>query len=476
MAGYVEGVDRTQATLFPDRLEDYVGEDNPVRVVDAFVEALDLRELGFTRSVPTTMGRPGYHPAVLLKLYVYGYLNRIASSRRLEREAARNLELMWLTGRLAPDHKTIADFRRDNGEAIRKVCGQFVLLARKLALFGDTVVAIDVSKFKAVNNRDRNFTPAKMQRRLAEIEAAIGRYLAKMDGADAAEPSGQAKLEHLQEKLAALHAYMAELKGIDEQLRAAPDGQVSLTDPDARSMNARGSGIVGYNVQAAVDAEHHLVIAHDVVMTGSDRAQLSPMATAAREAVGAEWIEVVADRGYYSGPEVLACKKVGISAHVVKPITSNAVADGRFGKEDFVYEPSSDSYRCPAGEVLTHRATANEDGQAICLYWTNSCGACSLKAHCTTGNQRRVRRWEHEHVLEEMEERLARRPELMKIRRSTVEHVFGTIKGWMGATHFLTRGLANVQTETSLQVLAYNLKRVMSIVGIVPLMTAIRAG
>jgi transposase len=476
MAGYVEGVDRTQVTLFPDRLEDYVGEDNPVRVVDAFVEALDLRELGFTRSVPTTMGRPGYHPAVLLKLYVYGYLNRIASSRRLEREVARNLELMWLTGRLAPDHKTIADFRRDNGEAIRKVCGQFVLLARKLALFGDTVVAIDGSKFKAVNNRDRNFTPAKMQRRLAEIEAAIGRYLAKMDGADAAEPSGQAKLEHLQEKLAALHAYMAELKGIDEQLRAAPDGQVSLTDPDARSMNARGSGIVGYNVQAAVDAEHHLVIAHDVVMTGSDRAQLSPMATAAREAVGAERIEVVADRGYYSGREVLTCKEAGISAHVVKPITSNAVADGRFGKEDFVYEPSSDSYRCPAGEVLTHRATANEDGQAICLYWTNSCGACSLKAHCTTGNQRRVRRWEHEHVLEEMEERLARRPELMKIRRSTVEHVFGTIKGWMGATHFLTRGLANVQTETSLQVLAYNLKRVMSIVGIVPLMTAIRAG
>ena len=475
MAGYVEGVDRGQATLFPDRLEDFVDEQNPVRVVDAFVDALDLRELGFARSVPATMGRPGYHPAVLLKLYVYGYLNRIASSRRLEREASRNVELMWLTGRLAPDHKTIADFRRDNGEAIRKVCAQFVLLARKLGLFGEAVVAIDGSKFKAVNNRDKNFTAAKMARRLAEIEAAIGRYIAEMDGADAAEPAGEARIEHLQEKLAALHAHMAELKVIDEQLRAAPDGQVSLTDPDARSMNARGSGIVGYNVQAAVDAKHHLVIAHEVVTTGSDRAQLSAMGKAAKDAIGCESLEVVADRGYYSGPEMLACETTGISAHVVKPVTSNAVADGRFGKGDFNYDASCDSYRCPAGEELTHRSTANEDGQAIRLYWTNGCGACALKARCTTGNQRRVRRWEHEHVLEAMEERLARRPELMRLRRSTVEHVFGTIKGWMGATHFLTRGLENVRTETSLQVLAFNLKRMISIIGIAPLLAAIRA-
>ena len=475
MAGYVEGVDRGQATLFPDRLEDFVDEYNPVRVVDAFVDALDLRDLGFGRAVPTTMGRPGYHPAVLLKLYIYGYLNRIGSSRRLEREASRNVELMWLTGRLAPDHKTIADFRRDNGRAIRKVCGQFVLLARKLGLFGEAVVAIDGSKFKAVNNRDKNFTAAKMARRLAEIEAAIGRYMAEMDGADGTEPVGEARIEHLQEKLAALHAHMAELKVIDERLRSAPDGQVSLTDPDARSMNSRGSGIVGYNVQAAVDAEHHLVIAHDVVATGSDRAQLSAMSKAAKDVIGSGNLEVVADRGYYSGPEVLACETAGISAHVVKPVTSNAVADGRFGKGDFSYDAVRDSYRCPAGQELTRRSTANEDGQAIHLYWTNSCEACALRTRCTTGNQRRVRRWEHEHVLEAMEARLARRPELMGLRRSTVEHVFGTIKGWMGATHFLTRGLENVRTETSLQVLAFNLKRLISIVGIAPLMAVIRA-
>jgi hypothetical protein len=299
--------------------------------------------------------------------------------------------------------------------------------------------------------------------------------MVEMDGADGTEPAGEVRIEHLQEKLAALHAHMAELKAIDEQLRTAPDGQVSLTDPDARSMKSRGSGMVGYNVQAAVDAEHHLVIAHDVVTTGSDRAQLSAMSKAAKDVIGSDTLEVVADRGYYNGPEVLACETARISAHVVKPVTSNAVADGRFGKGDFHYNALRNSYRCPAGEELTHRSTANEGGGAIHLYWTNSCGACALRTRCTTGSQRRVRRWEHEHVLEAMEERLARRPELMVLRRSTVEHVFGTIKGWMGATHFLTRGLENVRTETSLQVLAFNLKRLTSIVGVAPLMEAIRA-
>ena len=476
MAGYLEGVDRGQATLLPDRLDDFVDADNPIRVIDVFVDALDLRELGFARALPTTMGRPGYHPAVLLKLYVYGYLNRIASSRRLEREAGRNVELMWLTGRLVPDHKTIADFRRDNGPAIRQVCSRFVLLCRKMGLLGDGLVAIDGSKFKAVNNRDQNFTPAKMQRRLAEIETAIGRYMAEMDGADAADPGGQARVDHLEQKLAVLQAYMAEMKVVDEQLRASPDGQVSLTDPDARSMNARGSGMVGYNVQAAVEARHHLIVAHDAVTTGSDRAQLSTMARAAQEAIGASKVEVVADRGYYSGPEVRTCERAGISAHVIKPITSNAVAEGRFGKDAFVYDVLGDTYRCPAGETLTHRCTSVENDMRIHIYWASVCGTCSMRMHCTTGKERRVRRWEHEHVLEAMEQRLAQRPELMQVRRSTVEHVFGTIKSWMGATHFLTRGLTNVRTEMSLQVLAYNLKRVISIVGVTPLMAAIRAG
>src|ERR671921_631869 len=375
MHRFIEGEDRMQPALLPHCLEDYVDEENPVRVIEVFIEELDLAALGFSGMTPAATGRPAYHPSALLKIYLYGYLNRIQSSRRLEREAQRNVELMWLTGRLAPDFKTIADFRKDNGVAIRAVCAQFVLLCRHMGLFSDAVVAIDGSKFKAVNNRDQNFTPAKMQRRLAEIEAAIARYMAELDGADA-EPGSEERVEHLEQKLASLHAYMAELKIVDEQLRASADGQVSLTDPDARSMNTRGSGMVGYNVQAAVEAKHHLVVAHDVVMTGSDRAQLSPMASAAREAPGAGSVEVVADGGYYSGQEVLACERAGIATHVPKTITSNAVADGRFGKGDFVYVPSSDSYRCPGGEVLTRRCTAVENGMRIGIYWASGCGTC----------------------------------------------------------------------------------------------------
>jgi transposase len=453
MSGYLIGTDRSQTTLFPERLEDFVDANNPVRAVDAFIDALDLRDLAFVRALPAATGRPGYDPGMLLKLYVYGYLNRIPSIRRLEREAQRNIELMWLTGRLAPDHKTIADFRRDNGPAIRKVCARFVVLCRQLGLLGgDAVVAIDGSKFKAVNNRD--FTPAKLARRTADLDGAISRYLVEMDEIDRADPMSEAKVERLTERIGRMREEKERMKNIETDVARSPDGQVSLTDPDARSMKTRGSGVVGYNVQAAVEARHHLIVVHDVVMTGSDRAQLSPMACAAREAIGRDMGDVVADRGYYSGHEVLACEQADISAHVPKTNTSNAVADGRFGKEDFVYEPSSNIYRCPAGQVLKHCATANENDMRIHIYATNHCPACLLKAKCTTGNQRRVRRWEYEQVLDAMEKRLAEKPDLMTIRRSTVEHVFGTIKSWMGATHFLTRRIGNVQTEMSLQVLA----------------------
>ena len=477
MSGYVTGIDRSQTTLFPDRLEDFVGANNPVRAVDAFVDGLDLRDMGFLRAAPAATGRPGYDPAVLLKLYVYGYLNRIPSSRRLEREAGRNVEVMWLTGRLAPDHKTIADFRRDNGPAIRKACARFVTLCRQLGLLGgDALVAIDGSKFKAVNNRDANFTPAKLARRTADLESAIERYLAEMDKTDRAEPMPEAKVERLAERIGRMREELERLKRIEADVAQSSDGQVSLTDPDARSMNAKGSGIVGYNVQAAVDAEHHLIVAHDVVMTGSDRAQLSPMAHAAREATGIGKTQIVADRGYYSGREVLACQNAGILVHVPKTNTSNAGAEGRFSKEDFVYEPESDSYRCPAGQKLTYRFTALETGMRLNVYWTNVCPACPLKEKCTLSEERRVRRWEHEHVLDAMEQRLADRPDLMQIRRSTVEHVFGTLKAWMGATHFLTRRIGNVRTEISLLALAYNMKRVLAIVGQRRLMEAIRAG
>jgi transposase len=474
---FVEGEDRRQVALLPDCVDDYVGEDNPVRAVEAFVDELDLAGLGFAGVVPEATGRPSYHPATLLKIYLYGYLNRIASSRRLERETQRNLELMWLSGRLMPDFKTIADFRRDNGPGIQAACRHFVLLCRKLKLFSEAVVAIDGSKFKAVNNRDKNYTPAKLKRRIEQIEASIARYLSAMDTADRQEGEvAQAKSARLKEKIASLRTQVQQFRAMEEAVQAAPDQQISLTDPDARSMatSGKGTGIVGYNVQAAVDAKHHLIVAHEVTNIGSDRAQLSTMAQQAREAGGYETLTVLADRGYFKGEEILACEQAGMTPLVPKPLTSGAKAKGRFGKQDFVYIPEDDVYRCPAGERLTWRFNRVEDGQLLRHYWTTACQRCAIKARCTTGKERRVKRWEHEAVIDAMQQRLDQAPEAMRIRRQTVEHPFGTLKAWMGATHFLTRGLKRVSTEMSLQVLAYNLKRVISILGVAGLLEAIR--
>ncbi|WP_107504148.1 IS1182 family transposase, partial [Metapseudomonas resinovorans] len=307
MKRFIQGECRGQSTLLPESLDDYIADTNPVRVVDVFVDELDLGRLGFDRVVPAATGRPAYHPAVLLKIYIYGYLNRIQSSRRLEREAQRNVELMWLTGRLMPDFKTIANFRKDNGKAIRGVCRQFVVLCQQLGLFAEALVAIDGSKFKAVNNRDRNFTSAKLQRRMEEIESSISRYLTALDTADRQEPAAaQAKAERLHSKIAALKTKMQELRDIEGRLEAAPDKQISLTDPDARSMMTRGTGLVGYNVQAAVDTKHHLIVTHEVTNDGVDRDQLSAMAQQARDAMGVESLSVVADRGYFKSEEILA--------------------------------------------------------------------------------------------------------------------------------------------------------------------------
>jgi transposase len=467
MKRFIEGEDRTQVLLMPECLDDYVDADNPVRVIEAFVEELDLGNLGFDGVDPLATGRPSYHPSVLLKIYIYGYLNRVQSSRRLERETQRNIELMWLAGRLRPDFKTIANFRKDNGLAIRNVCRQFVVLCRKLDLFSQAIVAIDGSKFKAVNNRDRNFTSAKIERRMKQIEESIERYLAAMDTADRAEPDvAQVKTARLQDKIAALKEQMQQLKQLEVRMLAAPDQQLSLTDPDARSMNSRGSGIVGYNVQTAVDAQHHLIVAHEVTNVGTDRGHLVTMAEQARAATGLEELTVVADRGYFSGEEILACDQAGITAFVPKPLTSNSKAEGRFGKPDFIYIASDDEYRCPAGQRLVRHFTTIEAGMTLNIYWCSVCQSCPIKTQCTTGKERRVRRWEHEAVLDAMQERLDRDPEKMRVRRQTVEHPFGTIKNWMGSTHFVTRTIERVRTEMSLHVLAYNLKRVMKLLGI----------
>jgi len=478
MKRFVEGEDRRQAVLLPEYLDDYVSEENPVRVIDVFVDELDLGVLGFAGVVPEATGRPAYHPGVLLKIYVYGYINQIASSRRLERESQRNVEMMWLTGRLAPDFKTIADFRKDNGPAIRATCRRFIDLCRRLDLFSHAVAAIDGSKFKAVNARDKNFTKAKLKKRMDQVEASIEHYMAALETADRQEGElAQTRSVRLKDKIAALREQMAAFKALEPVVQAAPDEQVSLTDPDARSMatSGRGSGVVGYNVQAAVDAKYHLIVAHEVTNVGNDCAQLANMAGQAKAAMGADRLDVLADRGYFSGEEVLACESLGVKPYMPKPLTSGSKAKGRFGKQDFVYVAATDVYRCPAGKQLTRRFATVEHEMTLHTYWTTRCGDCPLKPRCTTGKERRIKRWEHETVIDAMQERLDRAPHAMRIRRATVEHSFGTLKAWMGATHFRTRTLDKVKTEMSLHVLAYNLKRMITTLGPNSLIEAIRA-
>ena len=478
MSGFVEGIDRSQSSLFPAHLEDYVAEDNPVRAIDAFVEGLDLGKLGFGRVEPLEKGRPCYHPATLLRIYIFGYLNRIPSSRRLERECQRNIELIWLTGQLAPDFKTIADFRKDNGKAIREVCRTFVALCRELDLLSAASVAIDGSKFKAVNARDKNFTEAKMRRRFERIEESIARYLSQLESADLrGDVVPEAKVARLKDKLAKLKQEVARLTSINEEMKQSEDKQVSLTDPDARSMATSGqdTGIVGYNVQIAVDTKNHIIVAHEVTNVGTDYHHLLNMGEQARTAMGVETIEVVADRGYDEGYEILACEEAGITVTVPRRLPSGAKAEGRFGKQDFVYVAADDVYICPAGERLTYRFSGKQDGKIMRRYWTTACKTCALKSKCTPGPERRVGRWEHEAVLDKVQSRLDQHPEKMTVRRSTAEHPFGTIKCWMGATHFLMKRLPKVATEMALNVLAYNMKRVMALLGVAGLLEALAA-
>jgi transposase len=479
MSGYIEGTDRGQTTLFPDRLEDWIGEDNPVRVIDLFVDEINPSELGFARACPARTGRPGYHPSVLLKLFIYGYLNRVPSSRALERDAGRNVEVMWLTGRLAPDHKTIADFRRDNGSAIRKTCAQFVELCRRIGVLKGECVAIDGSKFKAVNNRDKNFTKGKIASRIAHLEASVERYIDEMVRVDRQE-EGEARIEklaHLGRRHGRIRQEIQRLQDMNRAVKDAPDNQISLTDPDARAMatSAKGSGFVGYNAQAAVDAETHLIVTHDVINDGHDREQLSPMAKGAKAALGRDEMSAVADKGYFSGREILACHEDGITTTLPRPETSGNRVKGMYVKADFAYDGDADVYRCPAGETLTYRYTTEEDGLVLRRYWASVCQSCPLKARCTTGRERRITRWEHEHLVDAMRDRMSRDPALMALRRSTAEHPFGTIKAWMGATHFRMRRLKHVRTEMAFHVLAYNMKRMIALIGVRGLLAAIPA-
>lgn len=481
MKRFIEGLDRSQTSLLPACIDDYVDDDNPVRAIDAFIRMLDLAALGFDVE-PEETGRPGYHPATLLRIYLYGYLNQVQSSRRLERECARNLELIWLTGQLKPDFKTIADFRRDNGPAIRKVCREFIVLCRGLDLLDSSVVAIDGSKFKAVNAKARSFTQEKLRRRLGEIDAAIARYMAELDRADEVlAKTGMrpldARLSRVIKKLAHYKKEADALRAVEQRMDATGETQVSLTDPDCRAMatTSKQPRVVGYNVQTAVETKHHLIVAHEVTNLGYDRDALSMMAHQARDAMAADTIEAVADKGYYKGEEIVACEQAGIAVTVSNPHTSNAAAVGRFDRADFAYHADQDAYLCPAGKWLLYHYTNEQDGKTVRNYWTNDCVQCVVKHRCTTGKERRVKRWEHEDILERVQKRLDDHPERIPLRSKTVEHPFGTIKAWMGATHFKMKRMENVATEMALHVLAYNMMRVMTIVGVTGLVRAIRA-
>jgi transposase len=478
MPRFVEGRDRRQIALLPDCLDDYVSEDHPVRVVDAFIDELDLAALGFAGVIPEATGRPSYHPATLLKIYLYGYLNQVQSSRRLEREAQRNIELMWLVGKLAPDFKTIADFRKDNGDAIRATCRSFVMLCRGLGLIGGGTVAVDGSRFKAVNTRDKNYTPGAIRLRMDQVEASIARYLKMLDTADRREdPVAEMRVGRLSDRLEVLRRQMQQLQAMEKAVAAAPDHQVSLTDPDARAMatNGKGTGMVGYNVQAAVDAKHHLIVAHEVTNIGHDRSQLANMARQAKEATDSDGLTVLADRGYFSGVEVVACEEAGVTPIVPKPLTSSGTKRGLFTRQDFIYDAEHDHYTCPAGSKLTkihRRVDHTEDFDRY--RHLSACFTCPLRPRCTPTQRRIIKRWENEAVIEAMQQRLDEMPDAMRARRSIVEHVFGTIKDWMGRNHFQTRRLASVGTEMSLHVLAYNLKRAIAVLGTPALIAAMR--
>jgi len=473
--GYIQGTPREQAILFPETMEEYISDDNPVRFIDAFVDQLDLQAAGFQRTLPSEIGRPPYAPGDLLKLYIYGYLNRIRSSRKLEQEATRNIEVMWLLRKLKPDFKTIADFRKDNRNAFKQVFREFILLCRKLELFGGELIAVDGSKFKAVNNSKRNFTKARLQKTLKRIDEKIEGYLNELDECDSKGPSPkrysvaelESKIEHLKDRQ---DRYGQLLQEIEE----SGETQVSLTDADSRSMAKSPKAPVSYNVQTAVDEKHKLIVTQDVTNAVTDRDQLSKIAIQAKETLGVEKLKVVADMGYSHGKEIKACEEAGLEPYVPTPVTSANRKLGLYGKEQFVYDAEKDVYRCPAGQELTYRFDTHELGRHIRYYKTSDCRACAIKAKCTRNKEgRRITRWVDEHIMERMQARIDANPELMKKRKQIVEHPFGTIKYWNDQGHFLMRGLENVRAEFSLSALIYNLKRVINIIGVPKMLEAL---
>ena len=471
------GTDRAQTLLLPESLDDYVGQDNPVRFIEAFVEGLDLAEAGFARVTAKQTGRPGYAPADLLKLYIYGYLNRVRSSRRLEAETHRNVEVIWLLCQLKPDFKTISDFRRDNHKAFRPVFRQFVLLCRDLGLFGKELIAVDGTRIKAVNNKDRNFTRASLAEFIRLADGKLDDYLKRLEANDTAEANtAGSRVENLAEKIAAVRGRRDRCKAMLAELDRTGESQISLTDPDSRAMAGHTHVAVGYNVQVAVDAKHKLIVEQQVTNQVLDLGLLTETAKPAKEILGVETIAVVADRGYFKAEDIEACEQAGMTPYVPRPQRGPSVRTGRFRKDEFRYDEASDSYLCPARQRLAIHAISSQR-ELKRIHYANrlACEGCELRPRCTSGSFRIVTRLENEAVLDRMQARLAKRPDILGVRRETVEHPFGSIKQWMNQGAFLMRGLGKVRGEFSLTALAYNLRRVLNLVGFHELMAALAA-
>ena len=481
---FIRGESRDQGTLFPERLDDYISEDNAVRFIDFFVDDLDMSALGFERNEPAWTGRRPYDPRDLLKLYIYGYLYQIRSSRKLERETHRNVEVMWLLRRLRPDHKTIANFRKDNPKAFKGVFRAFTAVCRRLSLFGGELIAVDGSKFKAVNAPQRNFTKDKLKRRLQEIEEKIERYLQELDAEDAQDAEASSASSEagasIQEKMQHLKERKVTYTHLLDDLEARGETQVSLTDPDSRAMPKSPQAKVGYNVQAATDDKHHLIVEQDVTNQANDKAQLSKISIGAKAALDVDACRVVADGGYYNGDTIKACVEEHIVPYVPKPDTSNSKSRGLYSKDDFIYDPEQDHYLCPAGQVLayaydaTYRKKTSDTPVIKKHYTTSACKTCPVRSLCTTNkNGRILTRRVDEHLLDEMAQRLAENPEVLHKRREMVEHPFGTLKFWYGYAHFLVKGMDKVKAEFSLMSLAYNIKRAINLVGVPKMVDAV---
>ncbi len=465
---YIKGNERSQSVLFPSTLDEYVAENNAVRAIAAFLGRLDFVKLEFVRGQAAGTGRPGYDPRLLMGLFLWGHLNGIRSSRKLERESHRNLEVIWLCENLRPDFKTIADFRKDNGEGIKGVVVEFRLWCLAEGLYGKEIVAVDGSKFKAVNSKERNFTRKGLSQIIARERAKISEYLEALAEADEAEgEEPELSAAQLQEKIAGLERYLAKHEELERQLEASGESQVSLTDPDAKLMKTAKGSEVSYNVQTVVDSKHKLIVAYEVTNERNDLGQLAVMAQQAQEALQVEELTVLADGGYYEGNALKECEEAGVTTYVPQPESREARRRGIFDRKQFRYDQERDLYVCPQGEELRFRSVKHERNKQFKVYKTKACAACPLRAQCTTSKYgRKLVRWVDQEVIDRLQARNRGRPELLKLRKTLAEHPFGTIKWGMDQGFFLLKGIRKVTTEFGLTVLSYNLKRVLNILGV----------